>query len=74
MKNNLIWLLFETHELKCKCSYCYGNNKEHYGLNIPKNKSWNSWWVIKYWDRRYIRWTNSWLKYKSRTKSKTICP
>lgn len=48
---------------KCKCSYCHGNNRLHYGLNIPDDwKAWNSWYVIKYWKGRYIRWTNSWLR------------
>jgi hypothetical protein len=46
---------------KCECSYCKGEYKLHYGLNIPYDKSWNSWWVIKYADGRYIRWTNGWL-------------
>jgi len=48
----------------CTCSYCEGRNKLHYGLNIPDHwKGWNSWYIIKYWDRRYIRWTNSWFKF-----------
>lgn len=53
----------------CHCSYCKGDNKIHYGLNAPADwKAWNSWWVIKYWDRRYIRWTNSWLKLFKKSK------
>jgi hypothetical protein len=47
---------------ECECSYCKGDSKLHYGLNIPKDKSWNSWWVIKYGKGKYIRWTNSWIK------------
>lgn len=48
----------------CKCSYCYGNSKLYYGLNIPKNKSWNSWWVIKFWPHIYLRFTLPFLKKK----------
>lgn len=48
----------------CQCSYCVGSNKIHFGLNIPKDwTSWNSWYVIKYWPGRYIRWTNGWMKF-----------
>lgn len=54
-------ILFEKHT-NCKCSYCYGNDKLYYGLNIPEDKSWNSWWVIKYWSNRYIRFTLPFLK------------
>lgn len=53
----------------CTCSYCKGQYRLHYGLNIPKNwRGWNSWWVIKYGDGKYIRWTNSWLKIFARKK------
>ena len=46
----------------CQCSYCKGDSKLHYGLNIPTQwKRPNSWWVIKYGPNRYIRWTNSWI-------------
>lgn len=58
-------ILFETHKTKCTCSYCGKGNIQariHYGLNIPKNKKWNSWWVIKYWRGKYFRWTNTWLR------------
>ena len=47
----------------CACSYCVGVSKLHYGLNIPPH--WNcsvSWYVIKYGPRRYLCWTNRWLK------------
>jgi len=54
---------WNDNEIKCNCSYCEGKTKLHYGLNIPECKKWNSWWVIKYWDKRYIRWTNSFLKF-----------
>lgn len=47
---------------QCWCSYCHGSSKLHYGLNIPESKAWNSWWVIKYWDSRYIRFTIPFLK------------
>ena len=40
---------------ECECSYCKGSSKLHYGLNIPKCKKANSWFVIKYWKYRYIR-------------------
>jgi hypothetical protein len=61
--NDWFHILHEIHEEECTCSYCKGSNtKLHYGLNIPKsyNKA-NSWWVIKYNKRHYIRWTNTWL-------------
>ena len=55
-------ILFEKHEKKCTCSYCIGEHKIHYGLNIPPDWSgWNSWYVIKLFPRRYFRWTNRWL-------------
>lgn len=47
---------------KCDCSYCEGKNKLHFGLNIPQDKSWNSWYIIKYWKSRYIRFTIPFLK------------
>jgi hypothetical protein len=54
---------WNIHEVECSCSYCSGKNKLHYGLNIPEDwKAWNSWYVIKYWKNRYIRWTFSFLK------------
>lgn len=60
-KTNFSW---NNNYKDCRCSYCYGPNKLHYGLNIPGLwKHWNSWWVIKYWNNRYIRWTNSWIKH-----------
>ena len=46
----------------CVCSYCFGKNRLHYGLNIPKDKSWNSWFVIKIWKHFYIRFTLPFLK------------
>jgi hypothetical protein len=60
-------ILFETHPITCSCSYCkvsssLGDDRLHYGLNIPNNKSWNSWWVIKWGHNRYIRWTNPWMR------------
>jgi hypothetical protein len=42
---------------ECECSYCKGSVKLHYGLNTPKVKIASSWWVIKYWKSRYIRFT-----------------
>jgi hypothetical protein len=71
-------LLLENHiknngwgeyQKPCSCSYCVGNHKLHYGLNIPKNwTSWNSWWVIKYGDGKYIRWTHPFLRYIKKKK------
>lgn len=53
----------EVHEQGCTCSYCDGDHKLQYGLNIPKQRNaWNAWYVIKYGPRRYLRWTNSWLR------------
>jgi len=55
----------ENHTgLECSCSYCYGSDKIHYGLNIPHDKSWNSWWVIKFWPATYLRFTLPFLKRK----------
>lgn len=53
-------ILVEKHERDCT----FGDPGHiHYGLNIPPawNK-WNAWYVIKWAPRRYIRWTNSWLR------------
>lgn len=62
-------LMFEKHDKDCSCSYCkdWGIDtkfKIKYGLNIPECKSRTSWFVIKYWKNRYIRFTlpNSILK------------
>jgi len=56
-------LLLERHKLDCSCSYCMGENKLHYGLNIPKRwKEWNSWYVIKILPYMYLRWTNRWFR------------
>jgi len=55
-------VLFEKHIINCCCSYCKGDSKLHYGLNIPKCRKWNSWWVLKYYKRRYIRVAFTFLK------------
>jgi hypothetical protein len=48
--------LIETHARICLCSYCHGDYKLHYGLNIPDEwRAWNAWWVIKYGPKRYLR-------------------
>ena len=48
----------ENNQTECECSYCKGDSKLHYGLNIPKNwKSKTSWYVIKYGPYKYFRWT-----------------
>ena len=41
----------------CQCSYCVGDNKMAFGLNIPGDRGRTSWWVIKYGPGRYIRFT-----------------
>lgn len=52
--------LNERHTKNCTCSYCKGDAKLHYGLNIPRDwKAWNSWWIIKYWPRCYFRFTRA---------------
>ena len=60
-------LHIDRHEKGCTCSYCrncgYGARPLHFGLNIPKSKSWNSWWIVKYWNHRYVRWTFPFLKH-----------
>lgn len=51
-------ILHEIHTEECKCTYCIGftyAKNLHYGLNIPKSKG--GWWIIKYWNRRYVRFT-----------------
>lgn len=38
--NKYIHILHEIHiKENCSCSYCRGDNKLHYGLNVPKDKS-----------------------------------
>lgn len=54
-------------DITCQCSYCCGDSKLKYGLNIPGDwKSPFSWWVIKYWKWRYIRFTLPFLKFFKR--------
>lgn len=56
--------MLDIHEKQCNCSYCSGDNKMHYGLNIPTAwRYWNSWWVVKFGPRHYFRWTNTFIKY-----------
>lgn len=41
-------ILVEKHTKECTCSYCKGDHRMWYGLNIPPDwKAWNSWYVIK---------------------------
>jgi hypothetical protein len=48
--------LNEKHARICCCSYCVGEYRLHYGLNIPEDwKAWNAWWVIKYGAHKYWR-------------------
>lgn len=57
----LIWK--ETHSKSCNCTYCEGVSRLHFGLNVPKDwKAWNSWYVVKYWPKHYIRWTHRFLR------------
>lgn len=59
----------EKHKKKCTCSYCKGEHKLHYGLNIPIDwKGWNSWYVIKMYPQVYFRWTNRWFKFFKKLK------
>jgi hypothetical protein len=64
--NNISDILHEIHKKDCNCSYCKGKYKLSYGLNIPKNKSCNSWWIIKYKNKHYLRFTLTFLKYFKR--------
>jgi hypothetical protein len=49
-------VLVEHHLKTCRCSYCHGSTRLHYGLNIPKAwKARNSWYVIKLPFRIYLR-------------------
>ncbi len=74
-------MLFESHyrflrihpvryldNRKCSCSYCEGKHKLHFGLNLPEDRSWNSWRVIKI-GKFYIRWTLKLLKHSALQKS-----
>jgi hypothetical protein len=58
-------ILNELHETGCTCSYCDARimgKAMRYGMNIPPDwSSWNSWYVIKYAPRRYLRFTLSFL-------------
>jgi hypothetical protein len=63
MTNKDVHILIEQHDKNCKCSYCYGENKLHFGINLPENKAWNSWRVFKIF-RIYIRWTLSRIQLK----------
>lgn len=47
----------KIHSKDCSCSWC-GNAHDsglRFGLNLPKVYAWNSWFVIKYWPKHYIR-------------------
>jgi len=66
-RNKYIWMFKEHHEINCDCSYCKswisGQNKMHYGLNIPPAwKAANAWYTIKYGKGKYLRWVNSWIR------------
>jgi hypothetical protein len=50
-------LYIDTHPAQCRCTWCAGWHPMRYGLNIPTGwREKYSWFVIKYWARRYIRW------------------
>ena len=56
--------MIDVHKKDCSCTYCKstGSSTIQYGLNIPTRWSdWNSWYVIKIWDKVYIRWINRWF-------------
>jgi len=62
-------ILLEKHKKGCTCSYCKGDNKIHYGQNIPPSwNKWNAWYVIKLFPRTYFRWTNTWFKFFTKKK------
>lgn len=50
------------------CSCCHGKGRMNWGLNVPRLKAPNSWWWIKFWNKRYIRWTNPWMWYLPKWK------
>lgn len=50
-------LLLETDHRNCTCSYCHGSHRMKWGLNVPKQKAFNSWFVIKYGPGKYFRFT-----------------
>ena len=61
--NHKFNLFVDRHVRSCRCSYCMGKCRLHYGLNIPPAwRKWNAWYVIKFWPRSYLRWTNHWLR------------
>lgn len=49
-------LLIERHTRECGCSYCRGEHG-HDLLWLPENKSRNSWRVLNFFHRLYVRWT-----------------
>ena len=52
-------VLIDIHAKTCTCSYCTWQMR--YGLNVPQNwRAWNSWYVVKFGPRHYMRWTNTW--------------
>lgn len=58
-------VVIDKHLKTCDCSYCSDgafHKKLHYGLNVPKDKSFNSWWVIKYGKNKYFRFTLPFLR------------
>lgn len=63
----------DTHTKDCSCTYCEtscSTVKLHWGLNIPESKAWNSWWVVKYWTNRYLRFNLPCLRYFQSTYSR----
>ena len=62
-------ILHDIHKADCTCSYCCGRYRLRLGLNIPKD--WaapNSWYVVQYWPKRYIRCTIAWPKFARRLR------
>ena len=65
------WILFQKdniEECKCICSYCKDleNHAEYsFGFWTPKDKSYNSWWVLWFVGKQnnyYLRFTLPFLK------------
>lgn len=49
-------VIIERHTRDCTCSYCRGEHG-HSLLWLPEDKGRNSWRVLNFFHRLYVRWT-----------------
>jgi hypothetical protein len=59
------WVIVERHTRECTCSYCRGEHG-HGLLWLPKDRGCNSWRVLNFFHRLYVRWTLPRLRQQSR--------